>query len=232
MSKNKNRNLWNNPDQNTNDTLDASEVDFTDFDVEENNQQEPSPEETKSIQVQEPIQATPVVEPQPINHTENKEETMPTTEVKHQEVTPAATPDTTTVVTPKNVATRRFHLLTKKYIDLAKNGIQSEDVKKQAVGVLNDIVYLVTTSHDRAVFDACLSFFLSNRGIMMSEQTVIGSVSHYADPTKINRIVQFYVIFISLVESKILRKRYTININHVRDIFNNRKFAEWLADKR
>ena len=123
-------------------------------------------------------------------------------------------------------------MLTKKYIDLAKNGIQSEDVKKQAVGVLNDIVYLVTTSHDRAVFEACLSFFLSNRGIMMSEQTVIGSVSHYADPTKINRIVQFYVIFISLVESKILRKRYTININHVRDIFNNRKFAEWLADKR
>ena len=122
----------------------------------------------------------------------------------------------------------------RKIIPIVSRAIDAvaEEQKKQAVAILTDIVYLVTTSHDKSVFDTCLSFFLTNRAIMLSEQTVISSVTHYADQTKINRIVQFYVVFTSLVESKLLRKRYTININHVRDVFNNKQLAEWLTDKR
>lgn len=230
MSKSKNRNR---NDQSADDGIDSIDFDVDDFGVEENNELIPSPEEPPApiVEQEEPKP----VEPEPIE--EHKEEPMPTTEVKHQEVTPAAPAQTAAsatkpIVTPKDTATTRFNALSRKYITLARNGIKTEEQKKEAVDILSDIVFLVTTSHDRAVFDACLSFFLTNRAIMLSEQTVISSVSHYADQTKINRIVQFYVVFTSLVESKILRKRYTININHVRDVFNNRKLAEWLTDKR
>ena len=226
MSKHKNR-RW--QDDASPDSEPSVNPDIDDIDIDDEEPDTQEPEEIPEVKQEE----TPIIEePSIIN--ENKEEAMPTTEVKHQEVIPSETTQTEApkVVAPKKTATTRFLALTKNYMDLARNGIKTEDQKRQAVGILSDIVYLVTTSHDRSVFDACLSFFLSNRAIMLSEQTVVSSVSHYADPTKINRIVQFYVVFTSLVESKILRKRYTININHVRDIFNNKQFAEWLTDKR
>ena len=249
MSK-KNRNwMGQNKEDTSSETEDMDSLDFGSSEFEnndENNLQEPSPVETPAVEQESPKEESPtVVVPKPKPETiEHKEEPMPTTEVKHQEITPSesipnaeatetnATQSKKPIVVPKNNAVTRFANLARNYITLAQHGLKSDEQKKQAVAILSDIVYLVTTSHDRAVFEACFSFFLANRAIMLSEQTVMGSVTHYADQTKINRIVQFYVVFTSLVETKLLRKRYTININHVRDVFNNRKLAEWLADKR
>ena len=238
MPKNKNRNNQNSQDKGIEDVVDDNSeknedgIDFENFGVEENNEPEPFPEEDLPVSTTDVVPVVNKTELQPTNNIESKEQVMPTTEVKHQEVVPANPSAATTVVTPKRTATTRFQAVSKRYIELAKNGINTEEQKKEAVSIITDIVQLVTTSHDRTVFDACFSFFLSNRSIMLSPQTVIGNVTKYADQAKINRIVQFYVVFSSLVESKILRKRYNININHVRDIFNNKQFSEWLTDKR
>ena len=227
--KNRNRQGF---DMDENITLADSDADITDdFEISDDvlSEQEPS----VIAAPEPPAIKSETIEEQPKTIELTKEETMPATEIKHQVVTPVEQPKSDkAIVTPKRTASTRFNELSKKYIALARNGVKTEEQKKQAVAILTDIVYLVTTSHDKSVFDTCLSFFLTNRAIMLSEQTVISSVTHYADQTKINRIVQFYVVFTSLVESKLLRKRYTININHVRDVFNNKQLAEWLTDKR
>lgn len=227
--KNKNRQGF---DIDENTTLEDSDVGITDdFEISDNELSEPEQSVTTAPEL--PAIKSETIKEQPQTTELTKEETMTAVEIKHQVITPVEQPESAkTIVTPKRTASTRFNELAKKYIALARNGIKTEEQKKQAVAVLTDIVYLVTTSHDKSVFDTCLSFFLTNRAIMLSEQTVISNVTHYADQTKINRIVQFYVVFTSLVESKLLKKKYTININHVRDVFNNKQLAEWLTDKR
>ena len=159
-----------------------------------------------------------------------KEPTMPEpTPIKSNVVVP---PVNKPVVTPARTIGNRFTMLSREYITLANSGLTTVEKQKRAVELISDMAMLVTTSHDSAIFDECLGFMLKHRAIMLSEQTVLGHVTEYADANKVNRIVQFYVIFTALIESKLQHRRFTLNLNHVKDIFNNRQFVEWLALKR
>lgn len=222
MSKNKNKNNQSTPSVSGDTSFDEIDAaDLMDFDsVDEVSQEQSS------------ITEPPLLPEEQTNNIVQEESSMPATEVKHQEVLPAAQSESTATVTVKKTTADRFNLVARKYINIAKNGVSTEEQRREALLLLADMMQIVTTSHDRAVFDACFSFFLTNRGVMLSQQTVVGGVTKYVPESKVTKVIQFYVIFSSLVESKLLHKRYTINTNHVRDIFNNRQLGEWLSDKR
>ena len=199
--------------------------DLTELDDFDSDQDDESTEETAQEpqeQIPEQVMTTPIIN-QP------EEAPMPT-ELEPKKI--ETTAPQTDAVAPKKTITTKFDSLATKYIALAKQGLRTNEQKKEAVKIFSEIAHVVTTSHDRAVFDACFSFMLKNRAILMGEPTVIGNVTAYADATKVNRIMQFYVVFTSLIEAKMLHRRYSINIGHIRDIFNNKQLADWISDHR
>ena len=169
--------------------------------------------------------------PEPIHTSEPKEEPampeQPATQPQQTEQAPKA-PIVSRPPTPADTLNR----YTTDYVNLIQPGIKDETVHRKAVELLGKIATLVLSARDDIVFDAFFGFMMKHRSLMLNPQSIVQDLVRYCDKTKITRIVQFYVIFQSLVESKLMRTRYTLNIKGIRELFNNEHLANWLLSRR
>jgi hypothetical protein len=123
--------------------------------------------------------------------------------------------------------------MTQQYVAIAGQGLRDEANKQKAAELLLEISKYVIVSHDHSVYDAFLGFMLRNRAIMLSTRTVMNGVLDYVpNKDRVVQIVQLYVIFEALAESRMERTAYTINTNHVRDLFHNKDLADWLSEQK
>ena len=133
------------------------------------------------------------------------------------------------VVSP---AVEKFNELSSSYIEIMTKGPIDEDVKRRGIAVLANIARHVTMTTEVPVFEACFKFFVKQRAIMLNSTTVIDGINKYLDKGKIAKVVQFYVTFQTLAESKILGAKFTLNITTIRRLFNNDALANWLLARR
>ena len=190
----------------------------------------PEDQSAETVETEPSESVSPVVEDKPI-------------EIKKEEAPmPALTPVkpiAKVIATAEKAVSRplsdpiiRLVNLTKAYIELVQPGIKLEENKKKAVELLTSIAQLVLSANSTDVFDAFYGFMMKNRSIMLSSQTIASNLVKYADKSKIVKITQFYVVFQSIVESKILKTRNTLNIATVRQLLGNDHLADWLLTKR
>ena len=125
-----------------------------------------------------------------------------------------------------------FNELAEQYIATMTSGPIDESVKRRGIAIFANIARHVIMTTDVSVFEACFKFFVKNRSIMLNCTTVIDGINKYLDKNKIAKVVQFYVTFQSLAESKILNTKFTLNITTIRRLFNNDAMANWLLAKR
>ena len=133
-------------------------------------------------------------------------------------------------VVPESV--QRFNALAQKYIDVMGKDMIEEEDRKKGVLVLTSLANYVLMSTDNRVFEACFTFFMKNRVIMLVPDRVTDGLYKYGDRTKVTKIVQWYVTFQSLVESKLLKSRFSLNVTTLRRTFNNDALANWLVIKK
>lgn len=127
---------------------------------------------------------------------------------------------------------QKFNEFADKYIAImGKDSIAEED-RRKGVFALAAMCQYVLASTDNRVFDACYNFFMKNRAIMLVQDRVTDGLYKYGDKAKVTKIVQWYVTFQSLVESKLLKTRYTLNVTTIRRTFNNDALANWLIIKK
>ena len=215
--------------------------------VEEKHEETTVQEESAPDRVQIPWTATPSGEltdyskqnniPNTNNDNEKKEdpamsETMP--RKVEQAEPPKQKPSAESIVAPKKTILTTLTSLVNKYSIIAKDGLITDDKKDDAVKILVDIYRLVSKAHDRSVFDSFYAFMYKNRGMMVSNVTILHGIikTKCINPAGMDNVIDFFVVFQSLVEAKSLNRRFTINLNHVRDIFKNKTLTEWLADQR
>lgn len=129
-------------------------------------------------------------------------------------------------------AVAQFNELAEKYITNMTSGPINDTVKRCGIAILANIARHVTMTTDVGVFEACFKFFVKNRSIMLNSTTVTDGISKYLDKNKIAKVIQFYVTFQTLAESKILGSKFTLNVTTIRRIFNNDALANWLLAKR
>lgn len=137
-------------------------------------------------------------------------------------------------VAPKaaDPAVTKFNDLADKYIKLMSVPVITDDVRKQAIITLANLSNAVLMTNNVAVFDACYKFMLKNRNIMLAPETVVDGINKFLPKDKITRVVQFYVTFQALVESRIMNTKFVLNVTTIRRIFNNGALANWLLAKR
>lgn len=195
--------------------------------VEENVVLEEETEETPVTEEQEKV-----VEEQPV---EQKKENKAVYQPIHREgvinVEPKSASQIAAAKAVVSPAVEKFNELSEKYINIM-NGPIDEDAKRCGIAVLANIARHIIMSTDVAVFDACFKFFVKQRAIMLNSTTVIDGINKYLDKGKIAKVVQFYVTFQTLAESKILNSKFTLNITTIRRLFNNDALANWLLAKR
>ena len=133
------------------------------------------------------------------------------------------------VVSP---AVEKFNELSTSYIENMTKGPIDEDIKRRGIAILANIARHVTMSTEVPVFEACFKFFVKQRAIMLNSTTVIDGINKYLDKGKIAKVVQFYVTFQTLAESKILGAKFTLNVTTIRRLFNNDALANWLLARR
>lgn len=127
---------------------------------------------------------------------------------------------------------KKFNELADKYIEImSKESIADED-RRKGIYTLTAICKYVLGTSDVKVFDACFSFFLKNRAIMLVPDVVTDGLFKFGDKAKVTQIVQWYITFQSLVESKLLKSRYSLNITTVRRVLGNDALANWLIIKK
>ena len=166
--------------------------------------------------------------------TNTEETTMPETQPAKLEITQTTPPNVgqpQSIVRPAKTVASTLNELTNRYIAIARTGLNTSEKRKNSIGVLVKIADLVSKSHDRSVFDACLAFMVNCRSLLMGQNSIAVGVTEYAESQKVTRIIQFYTIFESLVESQMMKRRYTINLGHVRELFHNNTFVDWLSSK-
>jgi len=130
-----------------------------------------------------------------------------------------------------NPLVEKFDSISKKYIDLMKSPAITAEIRKQAIVELANMANFVIMAKDNNVFDACFKFMLRERAIMLSPETVVDGINKFLPKDKITKVVQFYVTFQSLVESRILQTKFTLNVTGLRRLFND-EFANWVISKR
>ena len=126
----------------------------------------------------------------------------------------------------------KFNELADKYISLMSSAVITDEIRKQAIGTLAGLANAVIMTNNVAVFEACFKFMLKNRAIMLTPETVVDGINRFLPKDKITRVVQFYVTFQALVESKIMNTKFVLNVTTIRRIFNNSALANWLLAKR
>ena len=145
--------------------------------------------------------------------------------MERKPVTQAAT----TTVSP---GVEKFNKLTEQYIELMRNEAVGDDERRKAVLLLTAIGNHVIMSTDTRVFEACFSFFLKNRAIMLVPERVTDGLYKFVDKSKVTKLIQWYITFQSLVESKLLKINFTLNLTTIRRTFNNDALANWLIIKK
>ena len=220
-------------------TVDQSELDVETTPVEE--VQESIEEVVDTIREQIGEKEPESVEEVPKQESEEVKEEVPVIEEK-KEIKPIPTKGVL-IVEKKSVATegaaapvpasvKKFNELAEKYIGFMKNETITEDDRRRAVYILTSICQYVLSSSDKRVFDACYQFFLKNRAIMLVVDRVTDGLYKFADKEKVTKIVQWYVTFQSLVESKLLKSRFSLNVTTIRRVFNNDELTNWLILKK
>ena len=205
---------------------------------EEQTQEQLPIQEEQPVVKEEPIQQTesvPVPEevkpvPPPIKEEPKKEEVKPLNRKGVLIVEKKVINKTAEKVIPESV--KKFNDLAAKYLEAMQKKNISEEDRKKAVMILSSIAQYVITASDVRVFDTCFQFMLKNRAIMLVPEVVMDGFYKYCDKTKITKITQFYVTFQSLVQSKLLNERFTLNPTTIRRTFNNDSLANWLILKK
>ncbi|MBR1987827.1 MAG: hypothetical protein IKA36_02185 [Clostridia bacterium] len=211
-------------EETTEDTLEesTSEVVETAEEVQEESVEEVPAEDVEDKQEEVKKEEAPVVE-------EKKEvKPIPTKGVLIVEKKTVTAP--AEKVVPESV--QRFNALAQKYIDVMGKDMIEEEDRKKGVLVLTSLANYVLMSTDNRVFEACFTFFMKNRAIMLVPDRVTDGLYKYGDRTKVTKIVQWYVTFQSLVESKLLKSRFSLNVTTLRRTFNNDSLANWLVIKK
>ena len=213
----------------TTENVDQEEIES--LDTEEVEEKVDSEEETKETPVTEE-QEQVVNNEQPI---EQKTETKAVYQPIHREgvinVEPKSASQVAAAKAVVSPAVEKFNELSEKYINIMSGPID-EDAKRCGIAILANIARHIIMSTDVAVFDACFKFFVKQRAIMLNSTTVIDGINKYLDKGKIAKVVQFYVTFQTLAESKILNSKFTLNVTTIRRLFNNDALANWLLAKR
>ena len=182
------------------------------------------------VGVEEGLAEDKVEEEKPIPVVEEKKEekVIPTKGVLIVEKKTVAAVAETAI--PKSV--EKFNELADKYIEImGKESIADED-RRKGIYILTAICKYVLGTSDVKVFDACFSFFLKNRAIMLVPDVVTDGLFKFGDKAKVTQIVQWYITFQSLVESKLLKSRYSLNVTTIRRVLGNDALANWLIIKK
>ena len=177
----------------------------------------------------EPVEEQPVQEEVPVKQAEEKIETKPTKGVLIVEKNARAMTVRTKVI-PKEV--EKFNAITDQYIAIMKKDVIGEEDRKKAISLLVIIIQNVLASTDVRIFDAFYQFMLKNRSVMLVPSVVTDGLYKYCDKGKIVKIMQTYVVFQSLVESQLLKSRFTLNATAIRRTLNNDALTNWLIMKR
>lgn len=196
-------------------------------------------ETAEELQEEETVTETPAEEVEDKQEEVKKEET-PVVEEK-KEVKPIPTKGVLIVekktvtapaekVIPESV--QKFNALAQKYIEVMGKDMIEEEDRKKGVLILTSLANYVLLSTDNRVFEACFTFFMKNRRIMLVSDRVTDGLYKYGDRTKVTKIVQWYVTFQSLVESKLLKSRFSLNVMTLRRTFNNDALGNWLVIKK
>lgn len=133
---------------------------------------------------------------------------------------------------PQTEGVLKFNAIAKKYIEIMSAGRIDDEARRRAIITLSNMCNHVCMSSDPAVFDACYRFIMENRSIMLTQSVVTAGIDKYIEKSKIAKILQWYVTFQSLAESKLLHQRFTLNITTIRRLLNNDALANWLITKR
>jgi hypothetical protein len=183
---------------------------------------------------EEPEELAPAVEETPVVVTEPvKKETINKPVNKGiLKVEMKAAPAKSVVSIPQTEGVVRFTAIGKKYLELMTGVDHSDESRRRAIVVLTNMCNLVCSSNDPAVFDTCFRFFMENRKYMLAPSTVISGIEKVVEKSKIAKIVQFYTVFQTLVECKLLKSRFTLNITTIRRLLGNDALANWLIAKR
>ena len=193
-------------------------------------------QEEELLEEEVPVEETEVEEQEESNEPviEEKKEQKVVTPIYKQGVINVEQKTASQVAAAKAVvspAVEKFNELSNKYIEIMSKPID-EDVKRCGIAMLANIARHVIMTTDVAVFEACFKFFVKQRAIMMNSTTVIDGINKYLDKGKIAKVVQFYVTFQTLAESKMLGAKFTLNVTTIRRLFNNDALANWLLAKR
>lgn len=175
------------------------------------------------------VEEKPVVEEAPDI---NEEPKKPQTNKGILRVEKKATPVRAAVSVPKTAGVVAFDALAARYLATMKPGRIDDEARRRALITLANMCNHVCMSNDPAVFETCFRFFMENRSIMLAQSTVIAGIEKAIDKAKIAKVLQFYTVFQSLVESKLLNNKYTLNITTIRRLLGNDALANWLIAKR
>ena len=232
--KNKNRQLAQQTEELENNPINTEDnipVEDTNLSIEEENVQEENLLNNEQQNVPENIQE----EEQQVEV--KQEEQIPVVE----EIKPVSNkgvliverkPVAQTVAESVSPGVEQFNKLTEQYITLMRNEAIGDDERRKAVLLLTAIGNHVIMSSDTRVFEACFSFFLKNRAIMLVPERVTDGLYKFVDKAKVTKLIQWYITFQSLVESKLLKINFTLNLTTIRRTFNNDALANWLIIKK
>lgn len=192
-------------------------------------EEEPAPEE----QVVEEVKEQPVVE-------EIKKEVPQEKPVERVikpiegvlKVEKRAVPASAVISIPQTEGVLKFNAIANKYLEIMKSGKIDDESRRRALITLSNMANHVCMTADPAVFDTCFRFFMENRSIMLAQSTVVSGIEKAVEKSKIAKILQFYTVFQTLVECKLLGSRFTLNVTTVRRLLNNDALANWLIAKR
>ena len=163
---------------------------------------------------------TPIVEKKVVNNTQGV-----------LKVEKKSAPANSSVMIPQTPNVLKLKELTDAYITLM-TGPKTDETRRRACITLMNIANFVGGSSETAVFDSYYAFVLKNKNIMLTPEIATAGITQYVDKTKIAKILQFYVAFQSLVESKLLGSKFTLNVTTIRRLFNNDALANWFITKR
>ena len=196
-------------------------------------EEEPVAEE-EIVDEEEVIDEQPVKQEQPVVEEVVRETKVvkPVTNKGILKVEKKSAPVSAVVSIPQTEGVLKFNAIAKKYLSVMKPGHIDDEARRMALISLANMCNLICMTSDPAVFDTCLRFFLENRSIMLAQSTVVAGIEKAVDKSKIAKILQFYTVFQTLVECKLLNSRFTLNITTIRRLLGNDALANWLIAKR
>ena len=213
------------------ETATVVEQESTESDKENTVDEQESTTEEISADVDEPIEQPEKVE-EVVEQKKEEVVVKPQSNKGILKVEKKSSPMSAVVSIPQTEGVLKFNAIAKSYLDTMKPGRIDDEARRRALVILANMSNHVTMSTDPAVFDTCFRFFMENRSIMLAQSVVISGIEKAIDKAKITKVLQFYTVFQTLVECKLMNNRFNLNITTIRRVLGNDAIANWLIAKR